>query len=141
MSDSPSPLEIVQRMYVAFAARDRDGILALFDPDIEWIQNDGFPDGGRHVGATAVLDGVFARFRSEWHSWTARVDEWIDGGATIIAIGEYAGTYRATGASMTAAFAHVYDVADGRITRFRQYTDTARIAAAMGAVATSAEDA
>ena len=25
---------------------------------------------------------------------------------------------------MEAVFAHVYDVADGRITRFRQFTDT-----------------
>ncbi len=32
---------------------------------------------------------------------------------------------------MTAAFAHVYTVADGRITKFQQFADTHKIALAM----------
>ncbi len=124
-------LEIVQRMYAAFGNRDRDTILELFDAQIEWVQNEGFPGGGRHVGAEAVLNDVFAKFRLEWDVWQAVVSEWIDSGNTIVAIGEYRGTYKATGRSMIAAFAGVYRVRDGRIVSFHQYTDTAMIAAAM----------
>ncbi|MBY0589638.1 nuclear transport factor 2 family protein [bacterium] len=124
-------LEIVQRMYAAFGERDRDTILAIFDPQIEWVQNEGFPGGGRHVGAEAVLTDVFAKFRLEWDVWQAVVTEWLDAGEAIIAIGEYRGTFKATGRSMTAAFAGVYRVRAGRIISFRQYADTAKIAEAM----------
>ena len=123
-------LEIVQRFYVAFGGKDRDTILQLFAPDIEWIQNKGFPAGGRHVGAETVLNEVFTKFRVEWKSWEAPVNEWIDAGETIIALGEYRGAHARTGKSMTAAFAHIYRVRNGRIAQFRQFTDTMKIAEA-----------
>jgi ketosteroid isomerase-like protein len=124
-------LQLIQHLYTAFAARDTATLLQLFHPDIEWIQNDGFPNGGRHVGAATVLDDVFAKFRTDWSAWQAPVHQYLDAGDTIIALGEYRGTHKQTNKPMTAAFAHVYDVKDGRITRFRQYTDTAQIRAAM----------
>ena len=126
-----TPLHTIQALYDAFARRDADAIRGLFHRDIEWIQNAGFPGGGRHVGADAVLNGVFAKFRVDWSAWQAPVTEWLDAGRTIVAIGEYRGTHKETGKSMAAAFAHVYDVEDDRITRFRQYTDTAVIRDAM----------
>ena len=124
-------VETVRRLYDAFAARDAAAIRQLFAPDIEWVQNAGFPGGGRHVGADAVLNDVFAKFRTDWSAWKVTVDEYLDAGDTVVALGEYRGTHARTGKSMTAAFAHLYDVRDGRITRFRQYTDTAMVAAAM----------
>ena len=90
-------LEIVQRMYAAFANRDREMILDLFHPQIEWVQNEGFPGGGRHVGSEAVLNVVFAKFWQEWDVWRAVVTEWLDAGEANIAIGEYQGTFKATG--------------------------------------------
>ncbi len=124
-------LALVQRLYDAFGRRDWAAVRELFAPDIEWIQNEGFPGGGRHIGADAVLGEVFARFRDEWTSWQAIVTEWLDAGHSIIAVGEYRGTHRLTGKSTVAAFAHVYDLRAQRITRFRQFTDTAMIRAAM----------
>jgi ketosteroid isomerase-like protein len=123
-------LEIVQRMYTAVREQDRDTIVALFAPDIEWIQNEGFPGGGRHVGVEAVIAGVFTKLRREWEGWRAPVAEWIDAGDTIIALGEYHGTNKSTGKSMRAAFAHVYRVEAGRIRRFQQFTDTHMVAQA-----------
>ena len=124
-------LDTIKHLYDAFARRDAAEIRRLFHPDIEWIQNEGFPNGGRHVGADTVLNEVFARFRTEWSAWRVVIHDWLDAGHTIVAIGDYVGTHKATGKSMTAAFAHVYDVEDGRITRFRQYTDTAVVRDAM----------
>lgn len=125
-------VQVVQRLYDAFARRDAEEIRRIFHPRIEWVQNDGFPGGGRHVGADAVLNDVFAKFRTEWSNWAAPVHEWVDAGDTVVAIGEYRGVHKGTGRSVVAAFAHVYDVRDGRITRFRQYTDTAVVRDAMG---------
>ncbi len=124
-------LQTVKNLYKSFAAGDREGILELFAPDIQWIQNEGFPGGGRHVGAETVLDDVFAKFKTEWSAWRAEVNNWLDAGDAIIALGSYHGTHKTTGKSMTAAFAHVYYLKDGRITRFEQYTDTRMVASAM----------
>lgn len=126
-----SNLATVQHLYDAFGRRDWPAVRELFAPDIEWIQNEGFPNGGRHVSAHAVLNDVFTKFRDEWTSWQALVTEWLDAGSAIVALGEYRGTHRATGKATVAVFAHVYEVRDGRITRFRQFTDTALIQAAM----------
>lgn len=123
-------LELVQELYAAFGKRDTDAIRRIFHPEIEWIQNAGFPGGGTHHGTDTVLTDVFAKFRLEWETWQAIVTEWLDAGDNIIAIGVYRGTFKTTGRSMEAAFAHVYTVQDGRIVKFRQYTDTLKVAEA-----------
>lgn len=123
-------LKIVQSLYEAFGAQDRERILEIFDPEIEWIQNEGFPGGGTHVGAERVLDTVFARLGAEWKSWQADVGRWLDADDSIVALGAYRGTHRKTGRSMTAAFAHVYWLDAGRVIRFEQYADTAQVVAA-----------
>lgn len=126
-----SNLVIVRRLYDAFRARDRATLYALLAPDVEWVQNAGFPGGGTHVGVDAVLDGVFAALRRDWDGWGAAVHEWLDAGDAVVALGEYRGTYKSTGRQMVAAFAHVYRVRDGRIHRFEQYTDTVKVVEAM----------
>jgi uncharacterized protein len=126
-----SNVEVVKRMYDAFGKRDREAILALLAPDVEWVQNAGFPEGGRHVGAEAVLDDVFAKFRRDWDVWEATVSEWLAAGGVVVAVGEYRGTCKATGRSMTAAFAGLYRVKGTQIVHFRQFADTAKIAGAM----------
>lgn len=120
-------LILVRSLYTAFASRDRDRILAIMHPEIEWIQNDGFPGGGLHKGATHVLDDVLSQFRRDWDNWRARVTEWHDAGETIIAIGVYEGTNKTTGKQLSAPFAHFYTLEDSRVIRFRQYTDTALV--------------
>ncbi len=124
-------LEIVKSLYAAFASRDRHRILQILDPQIEWIQNEGFPNGGRHVGVNTVLNEVFKKLRMDWDVWQAVVEEFLDAGDTIIALGEYHGTHKITGKSTKAAFAHVYRVQEGRVVKFQQYTDTLKVAEAM----------
>ncbi|MHB1756259.1 MAG: nuclear transport factor 2 family protein [Leptospirillum sp.] len=124
-------LNIVRNLYGAFAARDQKAILEIFDPNIVWIQNKGFPGGGTHIGAETVLKDVFEPFRIEWDSWKAIVSHYLDAGEAVVAIGEYCGVNKTTGKSMKAAFAHVYWVRDSRIIRFQQYTDTLMVVQAM----------
>ncbi|MFL6237557.1 MAG: nuclear transport factor 2 family protein [Thermoanaerobaculia bacterium] len=122
-------LGVVKSLYEALAAQDEVRILDLLHPDIEWIQNEGFPGGGRRLGAKTVLTEVFGRLARDWEGWGADVQEWLDVPAegTVIALGVYHGTCRRTRRSMRAVFAHVYRVQDGRIYRFEQYADTAKI--------------
>ena len=49
----------------------------------------------------------------------------------VLTLGEYSGTYRATGKSMRAPLVHVWRIENGKIQSFVQYTDTALVRAAM----------
>ena len=62
-------VEIARQLCEAFRDNDRKRLLEILEPEIEWIQNEGFPHGGRHVGAETVLDDVFVKFRREWKKW------------------------------------------------------------------------
>jgi ketosteroid isomerase-like protein/ribosomal protein L40E len=129
-SGLPSNLEIVERFYDALKAGDEELILGILHPDVEWIQNEGFPGGGSYTGAETVLDEVFARLGEEWQDWQAAVGRWLNAGDSVVALGAYRGTFRQTGRPMQAAFAHVYWLEKGRIVRFEQYADTAKVAEA-----------
>jgi uncharacterized protein len=74
---------------------------------------------------------VFAKLGSEWDGYAARPHEYVDGGERVVALGQYSGTYKATGKSFEAPFAHVCEVRDGKITRFMQYTDTVLVQRAL----------
>jgi ketosteroid isomerase-like protein len=117
-------IQIVQELYEAFARKDSGLLRQLLHPDVEWIQCEGFPGGDRRRGVAEVLDKVFGGLRSEWSDFRAIAEEYLDSGDKIVALGCYSGTHAVSGKSMSAVFAHVYDVADGKVTRFRQFTDT-----------------
>lgn len=46
-------------------------------------------------------------------------------GSTVVALGEYSGTYKATDKGLKAPFAHVWKLQDGKALSFQKYTDTA----------------
>lgn len=120
-------LAVVQAMYDAFARQDHAAIRRIFDPEIEWLQMDGFPMGGHHHGVDQIFAEVFAKFRLHWLDWAAVVDQYLDAGSNVVALGHYVGTAKQTGRSVRAPFAHVYTVQEGRIIKFVQYTDTLRV--------------
>ena len=120
-------LELVRDFYQALWDRDYEAFTGLCDPELEWIQNEGFPYGGRHHGAAAVVAGVFRTLAKHWDPWGFALQEMLDAGDSIVVLGEYTGRHKATGKSFQAATAHILDIRNGRVHRFRQYTDTALI--------------
>ncbi len=126
-------LAVIQSLYAALARKDFAAAQALFAPDIEWIQAESLPNAARHVGPAAVMHEVFDKYHEEWNDWQFTVHQFIDAGSTVVSLGEYSGVHRETEQPMRAAFAHIYDLRDGKITRFRQYADTARIRDALPA--------
>ncbi len=119
-----SNIDIIKGLYQAFAQGDMDSVLAVLHQDIEWIESDGIPYGGVFQGQEAVVSGVFAKIGTEWDNFTARVDEFIDAGDTIVTLGVDSGTYKATGKTMQAPTASIWTLKDGKVVKFRQYIDT-----------------
>ena len=131
---SQENVNIVRRLYEAFAAGDVDTVLTLLSPDIVWTEAENFPyaDNNPYRGPEAVLTGVFGRLGTEWQSFGAHPEEFLDAGDTVVVLGRYSGTCVATGNSMSPEMAHVIRVSDGLITSFRQYVDTLAVARATG---------
>lgn len=123
----PSNYEIVQAHYAASDRGDIDGMLAPLASDVRWTEMAGFPYAGTYIGPEEVRRGVFERLGAEWDGYTAAITELVDGGDTIVGLGTYSGTNRATGRSFEARVAHVWRLADGRVVAFEQFTDTARV--------------
>jgi len=117
-------LNKIKATYDAFAKGDIPSVLEVLSRDIEWTEAEGFPYGGTYVGPKAVLEGVFMRLGSEWIGFAAVPHEFVDGGDTIVALGKYSGTCKATNKSFSADFAHVWKFSEGKAVRFVQYVDT-----------------
>jgi ketosteroid isomerase-like protein len=112
-------------VYSAFAAGDIPAVLAALSPGIQWTEAEGGPYGGVSIGPQQVLENVFMKLGGEWNGFAAVAHEFVADGATVVALGEYSGTYKATGRSFTAPFAHVWKLRDGKAVSFHQHTDTA----------------
>ena len=123
----------IRDLYAAFGRGDIGAVLGAMAPDISWTDAEGFPYGGTYIGPEAVLQNVFARLGAEWNGYTAEPRELVAEGDTVVAIGDYSGTYKATGKSFRAPFAHVWKFADGKIAKFNQHTDTAVVQRALTA--------
>jgi uncharacterized protein len=124
-------LELVRRTYEGSSEENGRNLLAALSSDVEWIEAEGFPYAGTYVGVEALMAGVFQRLATEWIGYRADVHTYLADGDRVAAFGVYSGTYKATGKSMTAAFAHLYEVKDGRIVRMMQYVDTAMVQKAL----------
>lgn len=123
--------ETINTLYAAFASGDIPTVLAAFAPDISWTEAEGFPYGGTYIGPEAVLQNVFMKLGSEWDGFAAVSHELVAEGETVVALGEYSGTYKATGKSFSAPFVHVWKFKGGSIASFTQHTDTAVVQSAL----------
>lgn len=127
-------VQLIQGLYDAFAAGDVPGVLGRMSPEIVWNEAENFPyaDGNPYVGPAAVANGVFARCATEWNGFAVLVDEILDAGDTIVVLGRYRGTYKATGRAQNTQFAHVWRIANGKAVRFQQHADTLQVARVIG---------
>ena len=123
--------EIARSLYEAFAKGDVPSVLGILAPNVSWTEAEGFPYAGTYIGPDAVLNNVFMKLGTEWEGYSAVPQEFITEGDTVVAIGNYGGKYKATGKSFSAPFVHVLNFQNGKIARFRQFTDTAIVQKAL----------
>jgi ketosteroid isomerase-like protein len=125
---------VLERVYGALGAGDRETLLELLAPDFDAEFAAGMPAGaGPHTGAESTIDdgwwaiGAAFAIRAEPREWLACGDD------RMLVRGRYLGTARATGRAVDAAFDHLWTVRDGKACAIRQLTDTAIWAAALEA--------
>ena len=123
-------LELVRRTYEGSSEENGRNLLAALSPSVEWTEAEGFPYAGTYIGIEALMKGVFKRLGSDWTGYRAKVHTYLADGDKVAAFGDYSGTFVATGKAMTAPFAHLYTLKDGKIITMHQYVDTVLVARA-----------
>lgn len=121
---SMSPLETIRELYRAMRAGDDAAFIALCTDDLIWQQSAGFPGGSTWHGAASVIENVFRANARRWTGFAFTEDEFIATGDRVVVLGHYSGTAPATGKAMRTAVAHVYDLHEGKVRRFRMFADT-----------------
>jgi uncharacterized protein len=126
--------DLLRGLYEAFGRGDIAAVLGAMDPAISWHQAEGNPykvDGGAWIGPNAIVENLFVKLGTEWDGFTVTPARFSESGDQVIVEGRYTGTYKATGKSIDAQFCHIWNVKDGKVTAFQQYTDTAQFQGAM----------
>ena len=134
MANEMTNREIVESFYEAVGEKavvgddgvkrgDIDHLRQIFAEDIEWIHP---ALGGTFHGADSVINDILLPFFEKWEL-ELDFDRYIEDGNTIVVLADYGGLYRPTGKSFSEPTAHVWDLEDGRIVRFRQYVDVASL--------------
>src|SRR5712691_5572171 len=109
---SESPVEVVKRLYDAFARADVDAVLACVDPDVRWSSPESMPwaqVGDRGHEAVRAYFEVMGE-----HLEGARIGEvqYLQDGEWVVAFGYLPGRARATGKPFNARVAHLWQVRD-----------------------------
>jgi ketosteroid isomerase-like protein len=132
MENKTSPnVQTIQKWYEANRAGDRAAMAGLCAADVKWEITPGFPHSGTFVGIESIFADLFAPLLQDFDEWESVPDTILDAGDDVIGLGQYYGHARGTGKSTTAAFAHVWTVKYGKITRLRQYADTVQLSRAL----------
>lgn len=129
-------VKLLKRLYEAFGRGEIPEVLAGMSPNIKWFEAESNPymlSGEPWVGPDAVLNNLFVKLGSEWDGFAVHPKSFHGAGDSVVVEARYTGTYKPTGKSMDAQVCHVWDVENGKVTRFQQYVDTAKLQEVMGA--------
>jgi uncharacterized protein len=125
--------EIVEAAYRAFDRGEIDAVLASFDPEIEWIEPDGYFPGAR--GSYRGVDEVRRIFETAypplWAEWRVVIDELIEAGDRVVMTGD--SHFRThDGVEGRSRLCNIWTLRDGKTVRLEVFNDTAVLWRALG---------
>ena len=130
-SSSSAPADVVRRQYLASAHGDLEALRATLADDVEWTEMAGFPLGGTYRTPHGVTAAVMERLGEEWDDFIVHDDTYVVDGENVVVLARYTATNKATGKDINVRVAHHFIVRGGRIVRFEQFVDTAKVREAM----------
>ena len=117
---SQENVEVVRQVFEASARGDRDAVLALYDPDVEWDASRTQPGLGEFADVVHGHEGIrefFRRWREAWGRDEYRSEELIDAGDAVVSVVTQVGEGRASGVPITRLLAGVWTIRDGQIVK------------------------
>jgi ketosteroid isomerase-like protein len=123
-------LENLKNGYQDFATGNMEGVVSLWQQDIEWRTGTAMPyinADGIYKGAEAIVGGVFAHIPAYFNNFNIEISDFIDAGDKIVMVGYYTGTWKATGKEFKANAVNVWTFKNGKVSHFFEAADTAAI--------------
>lgn len=122
---SAENVSVVRSVYENFAAGDIPAVLAVLDPDIEWVEatQEYLPHHGVHRGPQAVVARVFGMVMEHFDEFAVVPEQFHDAGDVVVVEGRAVGKTK-TGRVLDAPAAWVWTVRDGRAVANHNYHDT-----------------
>lgn len=130
-------IQFAQKGYADFAKGDIASIIAVLDENIVWVSPDiGMPPGGTYHGKAGVTQ-FFQHVAEAWEFQAFEPRDFIASGDRVAVSGAYTCTSRATGRQVTAEWAMIWTIRDGKLVHFQEYTDSAALRDALTAAPTA----
>ncbi|GAB2741502.1 nuclear transport factor 2 family protein [Kitasatospora kifunensis] len=115
---------LVLACYEAYARGDIDAAVAALHPDVEWIEPEEFPGGGRRTGPAAVAQ-YLRDSHALWRELTSEPTPYRRGEEIVIVHRIHGRLADGTPHEMTAA--DVFTLRHGRVVRMHAYADPADV--------------
>jgi hypothetical protein len=113
--------KLVQQAYDAFGKGDIAAVIAMLDENVEWTSSRTLPHGGEFSGP-AQVGKFFEGIGAAWDALVLDIESVNEAGTNVVGVLRADGT-RKDGKAQSYGAAHVFEVRDGRIVRFREYVD------------------
>jgi ketosteroid isomerase-like protein len=123
-------LDLARRGYACFGRGDLDGLMALFDEQIEWITPgpSEVPIAGRRRGHQQVR-AFFDELAKMVDMERFEPKDFLAQGDRVVVTGEERFRMKASGHQITMPWAHVFRMRDGKVVEFEEYADMTPIVA------------
>lgn len=125
-------IDLVKKLYAAFGKGDIETIIDHLADQLIWRFDapSVVPYAGEHDTPDQVKAGFFQPLASTQKNHALSADEFIAQDDKVIMVGRYGATVTSTGKSFDLPLVHVWTVQNGRVKRFVNFTDTAKVAEA-----------
>jgi ketosteroid isomerase-like protein len=118
---SQEDVSAIRSLYDAFGRKDLLAIIAVLHPQVEFYQSALLPWGGIYRGQEEAIR--FFTTLVEHVESRVDIDDIIDAGEHIVAVGHSRGRVRASGNAFEVAVVHVWTMRQGKALRFENYLD------------------
>lgn len=135
-------IKIVQQMCAAFEQGNVPFLLDCLAEDVEWIvvgSSEYIPLAGTYHGRDRVSQ-IFSTVGGALKLQQFQAQEFIAQDDQVVVLGHAMGHVKPTNQALEYDWVHIYTLRDGKTIRFREYLDSAAIAAAFGRVKTRFEE-
>jgi ketosteroid isomerase-like protein len=119
----------VRAFYAGMAEGDHSA-MGVFADDVRFHMPEVLPHGGTIEGIGA-LGAYFGEVMGRWDDFRADLDDTVDGGDRVVALGRFCGRPKANGRYVEVPFALVWTMRDGRAVDVVEHVDTALLIAAL----------
>lgn len=123
-------VELLKQAYQSFGEGNIPAVLSLMDENIEWNTATSWPfleNKEPVIGPQNVVAKIFAPIPEHYDNFHIDIKDLFGAGDKVVMEGYYTGTWKATGKTFKANAVHIWNVKDGKITRYFQAVDSAEI--------------